>query len=96
MIFNDNKSCPECNLTNVAIEMILNKNSFWECPLCHLQTTRKNAALMVFTKRGKGDFINNHRMSDKHTVGAFLARYPKSEGWFESQEEFIEFIQKVK
>jgi hypothetical protein len=49
-------NCPECEMKNATIEMLLNSMDFFECPKCHLQVTAFPDAVTILKWRGTGEF----------------------------------------
>jgi len=75
IIFSGN--CPQCEMKDVANEMLLNSMDFFECPECHLQTTAFPDAVAILKWRGEGDFRQTITKATAGFVGQqiFAASY---------------------
>jgi len=73
-MFNDYNDgfCPQCALQDQEIEMLLNRNDYWECPSCHLQASGGGGRFMIIRHRGSGKFKVEQTGAGQHIVGAYM------------------------
>jgi len=90
--------CPQCALKNESVEMLLNREDYWECPVCHLQAAGSKASFMVLRERGMGDFKGHRVSATEYVVGAFITKQSaedpyQSDGWFKNEVDFRNFLE---
>ncbi len=90
--------CPQCALKNQEIAMRLNRDDYWECPVCHLQAAGSKASFMILRERGTGDFREPSVSATEYVIGAFVTKQSaddpwESDGWFKDEAEFRDFIE---
>ena len=89
--------CPQCALNNQEIAMRLNRDDYWECPVCRLQAAGSGASFMILRERGTGDFKGDPVLATEYVTGSFVTRQSaddpwESDGWFKNEAEFRHFI----
>lgn len=89
--------CPQCDLQRQQIDMQLNRDDYWECPICHVQARGSKASVMILRERGTGDFKTPPVSATEYIIGAFVTKQSaddpfESDGWFKNEAEFRQFI----
>jgi len=64
--------CPQCALQDQEIEMALNREDYWECPVCRLQAAGGGGRFMILRQRGSGEFKSERVVATSHIVGAYV------------------------
>ncbi len=90
--------CPQCALQRQQQDMRLNRDDYWECPVCHLQAAGSKASFMILRERGTGDFREPSVSATEHVSGAFVTKQSaddprESDGWFKDEAELRQFIE---
>lgn len=90
--------CPQCALNHQEIAMRLNRDDYWECPVCHLQAAGSGPSFMILRDRGTGDFKGVQVLATESVIGSFMTRQSAddpwtSDGWFKDAAEFRDFIE---
>ncbi|WP_082893377.1 GIY-YIG nuclease family protein [Rufibacter ruber] len=72
LILNDGY-CPECLLQDEEVELLLNKDDFWECPKSNLQLAVFGTDAVTLKFRGTGKFKEETEFGTQNISGAALA-----------------------
>lgn len=90
--------CPQCALKDQEIVMQLNREDYWECPVCNLQAAGSGPGFMILRERGTGDFKGDLVLATEYIIGSFVTRQSAddpwaSDGWFQDEAAFRDFIE---
>ncbi|KAA9332677.1 hypothetical protein [Adhaeribacter soli] len=66
--------CPECQLNNEDVTLLLNRDDFWECPKSHLQLAVNGVDAVILKFRAIGQFRSEPTYGTKEINGAILTR----------------------
>jgi hypothetical protein len=81
--------CPECLLKGEKIEMQLNENDFWECPMSLLQITTFPPYAVVLGWRGDGKFRSSKETATMYHSGSIYTQASKEPGREIYQDESL-------
>ncbi|MBA9078199.1 GIY-YIG nuclease family protein [Rufibacter quisquiliarum] len=96
LIYNDGY-CPECLLHDKEVELLLNKDDFWECPKSNLQLAVLGSDAVTLKFRGTGKFKEESVFGTQNINGAALAHarganYYTDIAIFSSLDEFRNYL----
>lgn len=66
--------CPECQLINEDVQLLLNRDDFWECPKSHLQLSVNGIDAVILRFRAIGQFRSELTYGTQKINGAILTR----------------------
>ena len=66
--------CPECQLNDEDVTLLLNRDDFWECPKSHLQLAVNGVDAVILKFRAIGQFRSEPTYGTKEINGAILTR----------------------
>ncbi|MEJ8803422.1 GIY-YIG nuclease family protein [Pontibacter sp. H249] len=97
-LYNDGY-CPECQLNNEEVVLMLNKDDFWECPKSSLQLAVYGIDAVTLKFRGIGKFKDAPVYGTDEICGAALSRAEgdsilPTNSFFDSLDELRSYIQK--
>ncbi|WP_084523966.1 GIY-YIG nuclease family protein [Adhaeribacter aquaticus] len=89
--------CPECQLNNEDVRLMLNKDDFWECPKSNLQLAGYGVDAAILKFRGTGKFKDTPIYGTDEICGAVLSRTEgdsilPSESFFNSLDDFKNYL----
>ena len=90
--------CPQCALNNKQVEMRLNREDYWECPVCNLQAAGSKSKFMILRERGAGEFKSDLVLATEYVIGAFVTKQSAEDPWqsggaFRDEADFRDFIE---
>ena len=96
-LYNDGY-CPECQLNNEDVKLMLNRDDFWECPKSNLQLAVYGIDAVTLKFRGTGKFKETSVYGTDEISGAALSRAEgdsimPTNSFFHSHEELRNYLQ---
>ena len=89
--------CPECQLNDEDVQLLLNKDDFWECPKSHLQLAVNGIDAVILRFRAIGQFRSEPAYGTYEINGAVLTRAKEDSIFsdhtiFNSEAELKEYL----